>query len=385
MKKFKDLRESVLQYFFLAEASSSNSLAGNINDKGTRHFKNYVAAKLPKHQIATSEKAFGTHVKAGGFGSAEHGASYDPKANYTHTLAKAHGAHPAGTQVKVTGGHIDETGRIHVSTEKHGTIPQSKIEKPKDLAKPAATKGFSVEHKLASNIGGVAKGATAGTDVEANITSGKKTHAVKTNVATTQEKPNVRIESKLDRGKMGEATIKHTAEKGWHISERSPNKAIGESHLRHATYENPGHPDHGMKVLDFLNKHHSAGTIDKTHYFKAAPGTAKAYTEHTGANYLHIHDVNTDKGTTYGLGANHEMKGKTNLGHMSNATLNGLDHMVEVKPTTTGTSTMVHRPKRSTMKKLAAASTENPTQHGDLSNPEHANTFVSKVKSALGK
>jgi len=383
MKKFKDLRENVLQYFFLSEEAKRPNLSGSINDpKSLRHVKNYVAPYLSKTQKATTEKAFTGHMAPGSLGT-DHGTHHNPEA-HTHVLATAHGEHAVGTPVQVTGAHHDK-GIIHVTTKAHGTFPMSKLEKPKELAKPAQTKGFSLEHKVASNIGGVAKGSAKGTDIEANISSGKKSHAVKTKIASTSEKPNVRIESKLDRGKFGEATIKHTPEKGWHVSERSPNKAIGESHLKNATYDNPEHPSHGMKVLDFLNKHHPSGTVNKMHYFKAASGTAEAYTKHTGANYLHVHDVDTDKGTTYSIGDKHEMKGKTNLGHMSKATLGSLNNRVEVKPTTTGTTTMVHRPKRSVMKKIAGTSTENPTQHADLSNPEHAKTFVSKVKSALGK
>jgi hypothetical protein len=211
-----------------------------------------------------------------------------------------------------------------------------------------------------------------------------KQHNVNAKIIETKEKPDVRIESKLDRGKVGEATIKFSNEKGWHVSERSPNRALGESHLKHATYDDPEHPDHGMPVLDFLNKHHPNGKVGQYRYFKAAPGTSEAYFKQTGANYAHIHDVDKDYGTTFTTGDGHELKGKTNLGHLSRAQLEQMNHRIEIHPTTTGTTTMVHRPKRSFMKHLAASATENPSEHGDLSNPEHAKEFLNKAKSALG-
>jgi hypothetical protein len=373
--------KSFLSESLLQEAS----MVGNINDeKSIRHVKNYVVPLLSKSQIASSEKSLAGHVKPGAFGT-ENGSEHNPDATHTHTLDKKHEGHAAGTQVKVTGVlPPDEKGKIHVTTEKHGTIPLSKLKKPENLAKPSHDEGFNLEKQIAKNLGGKAQGASKGTDIEVNLRGGHTDHDIKTKVIETHEPADVRIESKLDRGKVGEATLKHTPEKGWHVSERSPNRALGESHLRHATYEDKDHPDHGMNVISFLNKHHPTGHIDKYRYFKPKAGTAKAYVDQTGANYLQVHDKSTNRGTAFSHGKNHPLKGKTNVGHLTDSILSQMDHRVEVKPTTTGTSSMVHRPKRSYMKKLAAMSTENPSQHADFSNPEHADTFIRKAKSALG-
>jgi hypothetical protein len=373
--------KSFLSESFLQETA----LVGNINDlKAVRHVKNYIAPYLSKSQIAGSEKSLAGHVKPGAFGT-ENGSEHNPDATHTHTLEKEHGGHDVGTQVKVTGVLApDEKGRIHVSTEKHGNIPVSKLKKPENLAKPAHSAGFKTEDVIAKNLGGKSQGASKGTDIELNLRGGHTDHDVKAKVVETQEKPDVRIESKLDRGKVGEATLKHTPEKGWHVSERSPNKALGQSHLQHATYEDENHPGHGMDVISFLNKYHPTGHIDQYRYFKPKAGTSKAYLNQTGANYLHIHDKDSDTGTTFSVGNNHPLKGKTNVGHLSDATLSQMDHRLEVRPTTTGTSSMVHRPKRSFMKGLAAKAKTNPEQHADLSNQEHAQTFLSKAKSTLG-
>ena len=366
---------------------SEGAIVGNVNDpKGLRHLKNYINPFLSKTHLAQSEKNLEGHVKPGEYGK-ENGAQYNSKATHTHTLDKTHNGYPAGTKVRINGPVTkDDKGRLYVSTAKHGPIPVSKLAKPEALAKPAATKGFSLEQKVANNIGGTAQGASKGTDIQLSLKheDGNKQHNVNAKIIETKEKPDVRIESKLDRGKVGEATIKFSTEKGWHVSERSPNRALGESHLKHATYDDPEHPDHGMPVLDFLNKHHSNGKVGQYRYFKAAPGTSEAYFKQTGANYAHIHDVDKDYGTTFTTGDGHELKGKTNLGHLSRAQLEQMNHRIEIHPTTTGTTTMVHRPKRSFMKHLAASATENPSEHGDLSNPEHAKEFLNKAKSALG-
>ena len=372
MKKFKELREEVQSHF----EAKRNNLSGSINDaKSVRHFKNYVAPYMSKEHIAKSEKEFGQHVTTGGFGSAHHGTHYNPEAEHTHTLETAHGPHPAGTKVKVTGGHLNDKGIIHLSTEKHGNIPQSKIAKPAELAKPAITKtGFDVEHQIAKNLGTKSAGSTK--HAHDFTYGGNHKDAVKGKIKEVGE-PVVRGESKLDRGKMGEATIKHTPEKGWHISERG-NKEVGE-HLKKAV-----HPESGMNVLEHLNKHHPEGHINKSVQFNAAPGTAQHYLKTSGSNVLHIHNKATNKGTTFTVGDKNNLKGKTNLGHLSHAGLEKFNGKIQVKPTTTGTSTMVHRPIESVMRAHANLSAEHPEKHKDLTQPKHAEEFKHHVNTHLG-
>jgi hypothetical protein len=378
MKKFKDLRENVLQYFFLSEEAKRPNLSGSINDpKSLRHVKNYVAPYLSKTQKATTEKAFTGHMAPGSLGT-EHGTHHNPEA-HTHVLATAHGEHAVGTPVQVTGAHHDK-GIIHVTTKAHGTFPMSKLEKPKELAKPAVTKtGFDVEGKIAKNLGSKSAGSTKHAyDFSYKGDHTKGVRGKIKEVGAPESKPVVRGESKLERGKMGEATIKHTPEKGWHLSERG-NKEVG-AHLQKAV-----HPQSGLGVLEHLNKHHPEGKIEKNVQFNAAPGTAQHYLKHSNANVLHIHNKVTDKGTSFTIGEKNDLKGVTKLGHLSHAALEKFNGKIQVKPTTTGTSTMVHRPVESVMRSHANLSAEHPEKHRDLTSPAHAKEFKQHVDTHLGK
>jgi hypothetical protein len=139
-----------------------------------------------------------------------------------------------------------------------------------------------------------------------------------------------------------------------------------------------------MHILEHLNKHHPEGHINKSVQFNAAPGTAQHYLKTSGANVLHLHNKATNKGTTFTVGDKNNLKGKTNLGHLSHAGLEKFNGKVIVKPTTTGTSTMVHRPIESVMRAHANLSTEHPEKHKDLTQTAHANEFKQHVDKHLG-
>jgi len=395
MKQFKTLREEVsviarvaaekygffdedfLDEDFLDEDAKRPNLTGSINDpKSLRHVKNYVAPYLSKSQKATTEKSFGRHMGPGYLGT-EHGEMHTPSEN-THNLATAHGEHPVGTPVQVTGAHLNN-GLIHVTTKKHGTIPLSKLEKPKALAKAQVTQtGFDVEGRIAANLGSKSAGSTKHAyDFSYKGESTKGVRGKIKEVGAPDTTPVVRGESKLERGKMGEATIKHTPEKGWHISERG-NKEVG-AHLQKAV-----HSESGLSVLDHLNKHHPDGQIPRTLQFKAAPGTAQHYLQNSKANVLHIHNKVTGKGTSFTIGENNNLKGATKLGHLGHADLEKFNGKIQVKPTTTGTSTMVHRPVESVMRSHANLSAENPGSHRDLTDTAHATEFKKHVDKHLG-
>ena len=167
---------------------------------------------------------------------------------FTHHLAAEHGDMPKGTAVKLSKvEHIK--GKIHVHAEdesgNHHIIPISKLHKPGEAPK---NKGHDYEtkfvdrlkkHKLMpEHMHGA--GSTAGTDFSVENKKKGVFHAG----SVTGKMLNGETKNGTTAA-MGQLTIHHTPEKGWHVGEAAKKKR-------------PKYAEQIEKsgILEHMNKHH---------------------------------------------------------------------------------------------------------------------------------
>lgn len=346
---------------FLAEAKLKGTLDNE--NKGVGHAVNYVLPYLSASQRATARRNFEPHLRGRKIKDGDGSLYHETKT--THELASKVGNHAAGTRVKVTGVY-HENGQIMVNTKHHGSMPMSKLIKPKELAKPkVAQQGFDVEGKIAKNLGTKPAGSTKHA-FDFSYGGDREKH-VRGHVREVHT-PKVRGESKLDRGKMGQSALSHDPKTGkWSFG----NQQMA-SHFKKATVN-------GVPILQHLNTHHSNGKIDKGFSADAARGTSLNYLNSGNVNTLHIHNKKENIGTTYTIGSNSKIKGKTKLGHLNDDDIHQLDGGIHIQATQTGRTTSVHRPKQNIMKKLSLQSRTDSKNHRDLTNADHAREFIKHV------
>ncbi len=346
---------------------------------GMRHVKNYVLPTLDKTGAQRTISGL-AKISKGLPSAGTTGSSFDPKASHTHLLGTKHGEHPIGTPIKITHViHDKASNTLHAATEKHGTIPLSRIAKPTALAKPPITKGgFDVEGKISHNLGTKAAGSTKtaydfsykGDQVRGNVKEVEHEKSVK----GVGEAPILRGESKLDKGKFGQSVIKHNSEtKKWSFS----NEKLGK-HFAKAT-----HPTSKLPILQHLDKFHPKGVIKTGFAINAPHGSTAHYLKTSNVNALHIHDKKTDTGTTFTFGKNNDLAGRTKLGHLSDKHVHALDGKLNVASTSSGATTLVHRPKQPLMKQYAKKSVTDPHNNRSLHREDHAQEFMHHVKQTM--
>lgn len=199
--------------------------------------------------------------------------------NFSHTVAKSHGSIAAGSSVKI---HKVEqiNGKNHVHTEdEHGNkevIPVSKLHKTNDS--PTENSGHKFENSFIDHLkkhGLMEKdaqgaGSTAGTDFHVinkkkNIKHPGKVQAHVFNGETKQD----------HTAAMGQLTIQHHPDKGWHI----PDKAREKRPEYAAEIEKSG-------ILDHMNKHHPDPHKEES----TASGRAKSLSfKHPNMNPAHAY------------------------------------------------------------------------------------------------
>jgi len=359
-----------------------SSNIGNIKTRG--HIKRYIFPYLSSEQKKSSSenlsKIFNEKDKKDS-DLDNHGSAYDKEANSTHELASDFGAHKKGTRVKVTGLHIDGNN-VFAKTEKHGSIPLSKLGKPEKLAaKNRTAEGFKLEHTLQKNIDPRFKPAGSTGDSwdfvagDPNSENSIKGKAVKKD----ESKPIFRGESKASKKgavAMGTISVKFNDKTGkWEY-------AKGKSKMA-PKFDEAVHPDSGLSIIDHMNKYHSDGNLNSGFSIKAPSGTSRHYLNGLGANSLHLHRYAQDSngnytmnhGTTYTIGDDNDFQGKVGLSHLSNQDLDKLDGQLTVEPSGSGKIQIKHRPKPSVFNEYANRSQEDPNNHMDLSKEEHGNKF----------
>ena len=362
---------------YLEEAKRLEGSIGT-EKKGLRHIINYILPYMSDKQRADfSERHAGlfnlSKIKAG------HGSSYNPDENVpTHTLASTANGFKAGTPVRVNDVHVDDYGRIMVNTANHGWMQASKLDKPGELKKPVITKGgFDVESKIAKNLGTEAAGSTGAAfdysyrgDEEGGIRG--KARKIES------DKPYLRGESKQNKAKMGESSIK------WDPNTRQWNftNAKLAPHFSQTLVN-------GKPILQHLNDTFPDGN-GKSFSTDAPRGTARAYLSNLGVNSLHLHRTEKatktkaaiDHGTTFTIGDNNDLQGKTNLGHLSNDDIDRLDGKIRLEAGGHGSIKLSHTPNPTVFKEYADRSRV-MEGHGDLTNENHAALFKNHVDNHI--
>jgi hypothetical protein len=352
--------------------NEKQNMEGNIGSekKGIRHLTNYVLPYMSDENRQQVARKFTQHISSGKIKSGN-GSNYNPDQNTnTHTLASDTNGHKAGTPVRVIGARHDNEGKIFVQTAMHGEVQMSKLNKPEELKKPNITQGgFTVEDKLAKNLGGTAAGST-GTAHDFSYRGEEGGIRGKARKIETDQ-PYLRGEAKQNKANMGVSSLKFDKDKKkWDFTNE---------HLRD-TFAKATHPDSGLPVLEHLNKFHSNGVIPNGFTASAAPGTVRSYLRGINANSLHLHRTESagkrkeaiDHGTTYSIGDDNTFKGKTKMSHLANEDLDKLDGKLTVESTTTGSTRAAHKPSFKHFKEYADNSVTNPDQHVDLTREDHA-------------
>lgn len=389
-----------LQYIkeeFIAEGNNMHGKVG-ADGKALGHVRDYI---MPTLSAAGRAKTAKNLSKVGGVKGDTNvdGHMHDPKASSTHTLQSKFGEHDAGTPVKVT--HVSaggEDGRnLFAHTESHGKIPLSKLAKPAALKKAPKTEGgFDVEKKLSAHLGTKSAGSSAtGYDFHYKGAAKATKPAVRGSVKMVEQKkavkgidrPDVRGESKLMKGKFGQSVVKHEPGKGWSFSGKSKMNPMFEK----ATVTGPDGKD--RNIIEHLNKYHPKGQIASGFSGRAAKGTARHYLNSSDINTLHVHNrqvdkntkkVTVDRGTTYTIGKT-SLKGKTKLGHLEDKHIDRLDGAINITSTKTGRAEVVHRPSQAVMREFADNAHNNPKEHRDLTNPQHAAEFKGHVDKHISE
>lgn len=389
-----------IQYIKEEFIVEGNNLHGKVgaDGKALGHVRDYIMPTLSAEGRAKTAKNLSRLGGVKGDTSVA-GSAHNPKASSTHVLHTKFNEHEAGTPVKVM--HVsaggDDGRNLFAHTESHGKIPLTKLAKPAALKKAPKTEGgFDVEKKLSTHLGTKAAGSSAtGYDFHYKGASKADKPAVRGSVKMVEQKkavkgidrPDVRGESKLMKGKFGQSVVSHTPGKGWSFSGKSKMNSMFEK----ATVS--GSDGKERNIIDHLNKFHPNGKISVGFTGRAAKGTAKHYLSSSDINTLHVHnrqiDKNTkkvkiDRGTTYTVGKT-SLKGKTNLSHLEDKDIHRLDGAINVTTTKIGKAEVAHRPSQGVMRELADNAHNNPKQHRDLTNPQHAAEFKGHVDKHIAE
>lgn len=385
----KDFKEFLFEEFgILVEERKTKDNLSQDSSKIQGHLMNYVDPFLSAEQREAAAKSSPVYAerykKAKNQG--EHGALHNPDPSATtHTTGSSYPGVPAGTNVKVTGIKqkiIDGKPKQFVTTQDHGDLPVTALLKPTSLKKPARTdKGFQVESQISDNLDWQAAGSTKHGHDYAYMPGHPK--GIKGKVVTAGNPPLLKGESKLSRGKMGQSQLNWDSENGWRVSNEDLRK-----HFEKTKVVGPDGKE--RKLLDHLNTFHGNGIIDKGFSVQAPRGIARAYLASSGKNSLHVHNYDEkkgiDHGTTYTVGDNNPLEGRTGLGHIGDKELENFDGTINIEKTVSGkpgTTQLIHRPRETVMRSYANRSQEDPDNNMNLYDPEHAAKFKQTVKKLI--
>jgi hypothetical protein len=358
----------------------AKGLEGSIGTerKGFRHIMNYVLPYMSDKQRAKFSQRHSnmfnlSKMKPG------HGTSYNPDPNATtHTLASSVNGHAAGTPVRVTGVDVDDKGKIMVQTANHGSMQMSKLDKPGELKKPVITKGgFDVEAKIAKNLGTEAAGST-GTAFDYSY-RGSEEGGIRGKARKIEsDKPYLRGESKQNKAKMGESSIKwDSGTRQWNFTNAKLAPHFSQTMVN------------GKPILQHLNETFPDGN-GKSFSTDAPEGTARTYLNNLGVNSLHLHRTEKatkrkaaiDHGTTFTIGSGNDLQGKTNLGHLDDDEIDKLDGKIRLEAGGHGSIKLSHTPNPTVFKEYADRSRV-MEGHGDLTDENHASIFRSHVDNHI--
>lgn len=380
--------------FILSEASNQygTSMSGNLRsnrDRSRSHFNSYVAPYLTPEQ---HKKSLDHMEEAGALLKGEREKmeseyektqkrSYDDEGEH-HVVTSGK---EAGDKVKIKHVEVEGDNLVAVTHDKR-RIPLQRLSKPSALARKKQSMGSGNGRKIGAGESEVNINKNLGQERNPAVATGHdavyppeeqtaKIHVRE--VPRAQPKASAKMEikgsTKVRMGdRQGDSGLKWNEKtKKWELG-----KNADEVTRKLVTAK---HKETGLSVLDHLNKHHAktGGVLDKGLSFDAkGTGMAKTYLEHKGCNTLHLHDNKEDKGTTYTYG--NELKGKVGLGHLSDEDVSNMDGHVRIEKSASGKLKIYHVPHAKHLKALAHAS-GNEEGHLNLTDPEHAKTFMSNV------
>jgi len=409
MYDFKKFLSEALLLEAESEGPQRENMSGKINDaskKGLRHLKNYVMTTMSKDQrkkVMANFHNYFTQKEHDTLGSVNGPQYSEDKTKSSHILVGAHGAHKAGTAVRVTGARHDDQGRILLSTEQHGEIPQSKLAPPKELKRESAgKKGFEVEEKLAANFGCKPAGSTkTAYDFTSHCQDeGKQAKKLKGVVkeAMPDKKEEIKTpfnqgqiakgESKLVNAKMGQSALNWDSKtRQWGFTDKRLGKHYAKAMVkvdkngRAVSTTDKTTEGKMIPLLQHLNENHSDGVIEKGFSVPTPKGSTRQYFAGSDVNSLHVHNKEKDHGTTYTIGDNNDLKGVTTMGHLGSKDLDRLDGSLVIQNTKSGKTDAAHWPKSGVMRELASRSVTQPELNRDVSRQDHAK----EIKSSIDK
>jgi len=390
------------QYLVEAAGKALSASVSGMKTKG--HIKRYILPFLSSQQKKQSLLDLGNYFSEKDVQDSNqhsHGEQHDPKAKQTHFLSSKHGQHEKGTGVRVTGVYNDN-GTIMARTANHGNMPISKLGTPEKLAgKQKSKHGLELEPRLQTSIDPSRKPAGS-TKTAHDFSAGDTRNGGKAVRGKAVKGKEVAGEESLIRGEakttkadkpaMGTSELHYDPEKkNWAIT----NAGVSNQFSR-ATVNNEKTEGKPMSLLDYLNKHHADGNIDKGFSARANPGTTVEYLKNANSNALHLHrykeddngNVTEEHGTTFTIGDNNPLKDKLGMAHLGEADLDRLDGSLRIeksRPKRNGGSitTVKHNPNPTVYREYATHSTNNPETSIGIHNTEHGAKVRERLNSIL--
>lgn len=320
MKNYKDFKQTIIEALMRGSGS-----------QGERHVKKYITPYLNKPD--------------------------------SHVLGRNAGPYKAGDSVTVHS-HEEKEGSHFATISKNGgekvKVNISGLHKPAGAAVQKNKAGFDKENELAEKL--KHHGLMDKNTKTAGSTGGVDFHVINKKTSTKHmgsEAHSLGGESKISlKAKMGAIALSHTAEKGWHVSERS---AKAKPHFADAIHKATVD---GKPLLQHLNKHWGAPSADKPLKNVTTDSTdlhpVHAYLKDHKVDILHIHTHGTFRG---GLS---EHKDRTGMGLP--------------KPEGSGRFTVGRERAGGTVNAAFRVHADFSKSHVDLMNDEH----LAKIKKKIG-
>lgn len=329
-KEFKSLRGSIYGSDSRAIHHYIKYIAPYLSNEGIKKSNDNIFSSIVNNTITENMKNRILSLKAGKDVNKFHETFDDRKIRISHV-------------------NIDSSG-MHAITHSGEKISFSRIIKPEKFETPKDDKAIDVERTIATNI----KGTSAGYNKHA-----------KADVSAETNRGILKLESKTTKGKFGQISRKYDSNtKSWSFHGHPLLVSVAEQSK--VNNEN---------ILDYMNRNYSDGKLTKGFSVSAPKGSTKAYIVANGMNVLHIHDNETNIGTTYTIGgeATDHIFYDTGLDHLSDDDLHSLDHKIEIAPN----GSVIFRAKITQLKKLAKKSLTGKSLN--MHNKKQASSWLKKL------
>jgi hypothetical protein len=352
---------------YLIERNLAGAPGTEGKGRGISHIIHYLGPHMSSKDKAKTIQGFKGRISKSDLPEKD-GEFYHPQ-NDSHELGSNFGDFKKGEKIKIKHAFLDDNNRMMVQTENHGIVPASKIKVPENLARKKKTQGgLDLEDELAGNFGSTtsSKGASNKPDYE-------------------WEYKNVKIkgESKANSGaRMGVANLSMDKKTGsWSFNKKSDPKIVSSMMNARVT----GQDGVQRNIVDHYN-HHYRGQATTPSGRTTAVGTGVASAYLGRYNALHL-NRKTSSGKEYGTSFtlnNFPHAGKTNIRHLEQEHIDGLEGVLDFEKTNGGSVRITHTPNAKKYDELARSSISNPENNGSFRNKEDVEKFKTAVMSAEG-